>query len=150
MMSALPLDRTTSSEQARGGRSIDRSKTPYQNLPLSRGRACNRRCLVSIQGFNALGLGDVGKCAFQIAEAMEDDAAIDVGLRRTGVEVDRQIEIDKRNIEIAGAIRLDAPFPIILGVPGPEAERWRSARRSGARGHRRRNAVRFGRPRDVA
>ena len=64
------------------------------------------------------------KCALGVAQAMEDNGAIDVGIRQIGVQVDRQIEIDERNIEIADAIRLDGSFSIILGVFGPETESW--------------------------
>jgi hypothetical protein len=39
-----------------------------------------RSGLLSIQIIDALGLGDIGKCAPQVAQAMEDNAAIDVGI----------------------------------------------------------------------
>jgi len=44
-------------------------------------RARPRSRLASIQIIDALGFGDVGKCALQVAQAMEDNAAIDVGIR---------------------------------------------------------------------
>ena len=88
----------------------------------------------------------------------------DAGLRRIGIEADRQIETDKGNIEIADAIGLDAPFPIILRILRSEAGSRRSIRARGSdpRGRLRRNIrhgrnshlsgddLRFGRLRDIA
>jgi hypothetical protein len=36
------------------------------------------------------------KSALQVAQAMEDNAAIDVGFRQTGIEIDRQVEVRER------------------------------------------------------
>jgi hypothetical protein len=58
-----------------------RRKSAFAHLtPLVLGRACPRSGLLSIQIIDALGLGDIGKCALQVAQAMEDNAAIDVGI----------------------------------------------------------------------
>jgi hypothetical protein len=50
--------------------------------------------LASIQVINALGLGNVGKCAVEFAHTIEDDAAI----REVRIEIDRQIEVDEREV----------------------------------------------------
>jgi hypothetical protein len=48
---------------------------------LASGRACPRGRLASIHIIEALGFGDVGKCALQVAQTTEDNAAVDVGIR---------------------------------------------------------------------
>ena len=50
--------------------------------------------MASIQVINALGLGNVGKCAVEFAHTIEDDAAI----REVRIEIDRQIEVDEREV----------------------------------------------------
>ncbi len=54
---------------------------------------------------DTLGFGDVGKCALSITHAIEDDRAINIGVRGTGIVLDCQIEIDKREVQVSDAIR---------------------------------------------
>ena len=71
-----------------------------------------------LQVIDALGLGDVGKCALQIAQPTEDNCAIDVGVREIRIELDRQIKIDECKGQISAAIRQAAPLSIsVLSVP---------------------------------
>ena len=49
---------------------------PRNDLILS----CWQWRLASVQVINALGLGNVGKCAVEFAHTIEDDAAVDIGI----------------------------------------------------------------------
>jgi hypothetical protein len=90
--------------------------------------ARRRRCLLwlrqwrlaSVQVINALGLGNVGKCAVELAHTIEDDAAVDIGIREVRIEIDRQIEIDEREDYVTTAIRRDAPLSMAFGIVHPE------------------------------
>src|SRR5882757_5900070 len=95
-----------------------------------------RRCLLwfrkwsltSVQVINALGLGDVSKSAVEVAHAIEDDAAVDIGIREARIEINRQIEVGEREVDVTIAIRQDAQLSIFSGIVHPEvASRWNIA-----------------------
>jgi hypothetical protein len=54
--------------------------------------------LASVQVINAFGPGNVGKCALEVAHTIEDDAAVDIGIREVRIEIDYQIEVGEREI----------------------------------------------------
>src|SRR2546430_12379416 len=103
--------------------------------------ARRRRCwlrsrqssLASVQIINALGLGYVGKCALEVAHAIEDDAAVDVGIREVRIEIDRKIEVGESEVDVTIGIGQDAPLSLVFGIVHPEiASRWDIGRRRSA------------------
>src|SRR5512132_4055431 len=74
--------------------------------------------MLAVQLVDALGFGDVRQCALKVDEAMEDDAAIDIGIRQAGSEVDRDAEIRQREMKFSAAIGPQPAFAIIRNVPG--------------------------------
>src|ERR1700730_3094717 len=78
--------------------------------------AGRRRRLLWRQLTDALGLGNVGKCALHIPHPAEDNCAISVGLGRIRIEIDRQIKIDQCHGQISAAIGQTAAISIVSGV----------------------------------
>jgi hypothetical protein len=76
------------------------------------------------------GLGNVGEGAIKFAQAVQHDAAIDIGCREFRIELDRLVEIGHRAGQVAVAIGDDAVLPKRLGVAG-------GGRRNGNRDRRR-------------
>jgi hypothetical protein len=59
---------------------------------------CRQRSLGSVRVFNTLRLSNVGECAVEFMHTIEDDAAIDVGICKARIELDRQIEVGARAV----------------------------------------------------
>ena len=75
-----------------------------------------QRSLDSVRVFNPLRLSNVGECAVEFVHAIEDDAAIDVGICKARIVLDRPIEVGDRAVQVAIAIREDPPLSIGFGV----------------------------------
>src|SRR6478609_4912511 len=75
---------------------------------------CGRFCAFRIE--DTSGLVHVGECAIELAHLIEDDAAIEIGLRESRIMLDRQIEICERTVDVAIAIGEHASFAIGFGM----------------------------------
>src|SRR3977135_2686576 len=86
-----------------------------------------RRCFVrrrqsrlgspgAVRVLDALRLSNVGECAVEFVHAIEDDAAIDVGICKARIVLDRPIEVGDRAMEVAIAVREDSALPVGFGV----------------------------------
>src|SRR5579859_8013905 len=73
-------------------------------------KACDALSLLTLPFVDTPGLVDVGKCALQVAHPAEDDGAVDVGVGKIRIEIDRQIEVGQCKRKVAAAIGSIAPL----------------------------------------
>src|SRR5205814_5553862 len=85
-----------------------RSAAPGRALVFAR----RRSDFGPVRVFNALRLGNVGECAVELTQAIERDAAVDIGICEVRIVLDRPIEIGDRAVQVANAVREDAPLSI--------------------------------------